>query len=123
MFYFIPNDVYSCIAMDIDSSPLGHILIGVAAAIDYCSLVDRRCRDLIHGMRAASAYRIERLTRMNGGPSPRRRALASQERLTFKRTAASFGVSTSCGLFIAVARGRCRDGSSAARPGKRWFEA
>ena len=32
-----------------------HILVGVKLLESYCSLVDKRCRDFIHWMRAASA--------------------------------------------------------------------
>jgi len=59
------------------------------------SLVDRRCLDLIHWVRAATAYRIERPTLTKGGPSPRMRAFASQDRLTLRKRAASGGVRSS----------------------------
>jgi hypothetical protein len=68
-------------------------LLSRLGAHDQYPLVDRRCRDLIQWVRADSAYRIARPTLMNGGPSPRMRALASQDRLPRRRPAASFGVS------------------------------
>jgi hypothetical protein len=40
---------------------------------------------------------MERPTRMNGGPSPRIRALASHDKLTRSKSAASFGVSKRSG--------------------------
>jgi hypothetical protein len=40
---------------------------------------------------------MDRPTGKKGGPSPRILALASQERLTFRRAATSFGVRTSSG--------------------------
>jgi hypothetical protein len=62
-------------------------------APDYCSLVDRRWRDFIHCMMAASVYRMAlSLILMNGGPSPRMRALASQDTLILRRLAVSLGV-------------------------------
>jgi hypothetical protein len=59
----------------------------------YCSLVDRRCCDFIHWPRTASEYRMALPILMNGGPSPRMRALASHDTLTFRSLAASLGVS------------------------------
>jgi hypothetical protein len=61
------------------------------------SLVDDRCLDRIHVIREVSEYRMDRPTGKKGGPSPRIRALASHERLTFNRAAVSFGVRTSSG--------------------------
>jgi hypothetical protein len=57
----------------------------------YCSLVERRWRDFVHCWRAVRLYRIARPILMKGGPSPRIRAFASQDRETFKALAASRG--------------------------------
>ena len=74
---------------------------------DYRSLVDRRWRDFIHWMRAASVYRMTLSPGLiYGGPSPRMRALANQETLSLSSLAASLGVSrTMIGAdgFVAVA--------------------
>src|SRR5262249_25791626 len=77
---------------------LGHACLTsfrVTAAHDYRSLVDSRCRDFIHCETAASLYRIALgPSLMNGGPSPRIRALANHDWLTLRSLAASFGVSS-----------------------------
>jgi hypothetical protein len=52
---------------------------------------------IIYSGRRGGKYRTERPKRTNGGPSPRLRALASHERLTFAAFAYSFGVSNSAG--------------------------
>jgi hypothetical protein len=74
-------------------TPFQHSFGTVQPVTNYCSLVDMRCRPFIHWMRAASVYRMAlSLTLMNGGPSPRMRALASHDTLTFRRLAVSLGV-------------------------------
>jgi hypothetical protein len=67
-------------------------------SLNYYSLADRRCCDFIQRMRASLEYRTERPNRRNGGPSPRMRALANQEKLTRRNRATSFGVSSSSRL-------------------------
>jgi hypothetical protein len=69
--------------------------------MSFCkgSLVDNRRRDFAHQSRAPSSYRMERPTCIYGGPSPRIRAFASQEQLTRRKSAVSFGVSRRSALF------------------------
>jgi len=50
---------------------------------------ERRC---VASQGASGKYRTDRPTLMNGGPSPRMRALASQERLTLRSLAVSSAV-------------------------------
>src|SRR5438874_12140395 len=70
--------------------------------LNYRSLVDSRCRDFIHWMRPVSLYRMDRPILIYGGPSPRMRALASQDKLTRRKWAASFGVSRRSTLLVLV---------------------
>jgi hypothetical protein len=49
---FIPADLANTLAEPIAS---WHILVGVTTVTRYCWLVDSRCRDFIHWMRAVSA--------------------------------------------------------------------
>jgi hypothetical protein len=74
-------------------TPFQHSFGTVQPVTNYCSLVDMRCRPFIHWMRAASVYRTALPVSLTyGGPSPRMRALASQDTLTFRRLAVSLGV-------------------------------
>ena len=49
---FIPAERANTSAESITS---WHILVGIMKVTRYCWLVDRRCRDFIHWMRAVSA--------------------------------------------------------------------
>ena len=49
---FIPAELANTSAGSIGS---WHILLGITTLTRYCWLVDRRCRDFIHWMRAVSA--------------------------------------------------------------------
>ena len=64
----------------------------ISVSAGYRSLVDRCICDFIHCWRCPSEYRMDRPIFAKGGPSPRMRALASQDSLTRRKSAVSFGV-------------------------------
>jgi len=49
---------------DLGETDTGSRYVLVGTDYDYCSLVDERCLDFIHWISAASAYRMDRPTRM-----------------------------------------------------------
>jgi hypothetical protein len=91
-YYYSSEQYYFADANFISGLPW----LTINAGHDY-SLVDSRCRPVIHWMSAASRYRMALPILMKGGPSPRIRAFASQDRLTLRSRAASFGVNRTTG--------------------------